>query len=77
MAGWQTCPTLALPFGIPLTLQVTVVSVEFETVGVNDARWLAASVAELGEMLTLTLLVIVTVADAVTEPPPPAGVAVA
>jgi CBS-domain-containing membrane protein len=61
---------------MPLTDHVTVVSVEFVTVGVKVARWLGESVAAPGETLTLTLLVIVTVAEAVTAPPD-GGVAVA
>ena len=66
--SWHTWPTVALPFAIPLTDHATLMSLEFETAGVNAARWPGESVAALGETLTLTLLVIVTVADAVTVP---------
>lgn len=65
VAGWQTWPTLALPFSAPFTDHVTLVSAVFATDGVNDIRWLTESVAEGGETLTLTLLVTVRVADAV------------
>jgi len=64
---WQTSPTLVLPFAIPFTVHVTVVSVVFVTVGVNVMRWLTASVAVGGATLTLTLLVTVTVDAAVTS----------
>lgn len=74
--GWHTWPTVALPFAIPLTNQVTVASDEFVTDGVNVARWPGESVAALGETLTLTLLVSVTVAEAVAGLPD-GGVAVA
>lgn len=67
---------MALPLRTPLTDHVTVVSVVFVTLGVNVARWPGESVAALGETLTLTSLVIVTVADAVTGLPE-GGVAVA
>jgi hypothetical protein len=74
--GWHTSPTVALPFRTPLTDHVTVVSVVFVTLGVNVARWPGESVAALGETLTLTLLVIVTAAEAVAALPD-GGVAVA
>ena len=74
--GWQTWPTVAFPFAIPLTDHVTPVSLEFATMEVNAARWPGESVAALGDTLTLTLLAIVTVAAAVTAPPA-GGVAIA
>ena len=69
----HTWPTLALPLGMLLTDQVTLASGVFPTVAVNDARWLNARFAEAGETLTLTLLVIVTLADASIEPAPGKG----
>ena len=65
MPDWQTWPTAALPFGMPLTDHVTVVSVAFVTVGVNDARKPVERVALGGETLTPMLLVTVTFAEAV------------
>lgn len=61
---WQTWPTVALPFATPLTVQVTLVSFAFVSVGVNVMRWFTASVAVGGETVTLMLLVTVTVAAA-------------
>ena len=62
---WQIWPTVALPFAVPFTVHVTVVSVAFVTVGVNVMRWFTASVADGGETLTPIALVRVTVAAAV------------
>ena len=45
------------------------VSKEFVTVDVNDLRWLRRSESDGGETLTVTLLMIVTAAEAVTGPP--------
>ena len=58
-----------MPFGAPFTDQVTVVSDVFATLGVNDMRWLVESVAVGGETATVTLLVMVTVADSIVGPP--------
>lgn len=69
----HTWPTLALPLEMLLTDQVTLTSGVFATVAAKDARWLNARFAEAGETLTLTLLVIVTLADASIEPPPGKG----
>ena len=68
VAGWQTWPTVALPLGMPLTDQVTEVSVVLVTLGVNEARWPSARVAVAGETVTRTLLLSVIVAEAVTAP---------
>lgn len=65
----QICPTAAFPLGTPLTLQLTPVSGEFVTVAANVARSETPSVVSEGTTLTLTLLVIVTLADAVAVPP--------
>jgi len=62
---WQTWPTFTSPFATPFTLQVTVVSDAFITVGVNVMRWFTASVADGGATLTLIALVTVTVAAAI------------
>jgi hypothetical protein len=59
---------LALPFKIPFTDQVTVVSDVFVTLAVNAIRWPAATVAAGGETTTATLLVMVAVADSVVAP---------
>ena len=64
----QISPTVTLPFKIPFTVQVTAVSGVFVTFAVNVARCVTAIVADGGETLTLTLLVIVTLADAVAGP---------
>jgi hypothetical protein len=68
VADRQTWPTVALPLGMPLTDQVTEVSVVLVTLGVNEARWPRARVAVAGETVTRTLLVSVIVAEAVTAP---------
>ena len=65
----HTCPTAALPSGTPLTVHVTLVSAEFATVAVNVCRWLGDNVALPGATVTLTPLVIVTVAAALEAPP--------
>jgi hypothetical protein len=64
----QIWPTLTLPFGIPFTDQVTVVSAVFATLGANDKRWPVGTVAIGGETLTETLLVMVTATDSVLAP---------
>jgi hypothetical protein len=43
-----------LPFGIPFTDQVTLASVVFATVAVNESRCMGASVAIDGETFTVT-----------------------
>jgi hypothetical protein len=48
-----------------------------DTFALNDARWPVASVAEGGVTFTVTPLVIVTVADAVSGPLPGCGLTVA
>jgi hypothetical protein len=65
----QTCPTAALPSGVPLTDHVTLVSVEFATAAVKDCCWLGESVAVPGATVTVTPLVIVTVAETLEAPP--------
>ena len=72
----QIWPTVALPFGTPFTVHVTKVSEALRIVAANARRWPSASVAVVGEMLMLSALVSVTVADAVAGLPP-AGDAVA
>jgi hypothetical protein len=62
---------------MPLTDHTTLASVAFVTVGVNDARWPVESVALGGAMVTPTLLVTVTVAEAISGPPLGWGVTVA
>ena len=74
---WQTRPTVALPLGMPLTDQATVVSVVFATLGVNSARFPSPIVAAEGEIVTPTLLVSVIVAEAVTAPLPGARLTLA
>lgn len=73
----HTWPTLALPFGTPFTAHRTLVSGEFATIAVNDCRWPGDSVAALGATVTITPLIIVTVADALAAPPPAAALGVA
>lgn len=69
----HTWPTLALPLGMLLTVQVTLASVVFATMAAKGARWLNARLAEAGDTLTLTLLVIVALADASIDPPAAKG----
>jgi hypothetical protein len=76
VADTQIWPTVALPFGTPFTVHVTEVSEASRIVATNARRWPGASVAAGGEMLMLSALVSVTVADAVAALPP-AGIAVA
>ncbi|MGH9688991.1 MAG: hypothetical protein ACRD5K_18105 [Candidatus Acidiferrales bacterium] len=73
----HTWPTLAFPFGTPLTAHKTLVSGELATVAVNDCRWPGDRVAALGVTVTVTPLVIVTVADALAVPPPVTALGVA
>ena len=61
-ACWQICPTVAFPFAIPFTLQLTDVSEVLVTVGVSVTRCPVASDALVGDTLTVTLLTIVIVA---------------
>jgi hypothetical protein len=66
----QICPTAALPFAIPFTAHVTVVSGVFATAAVNIACWVEARVAVGGEMFTvIPPSVIVSVAAALSGPP--------
>jgi hypothetical protein len=64
----HTCPTLALPFGIPFTDQVTVASDVLATIAAKDIRWPVATVAVGGATFTVTLLVMVAVAASVLAP---------
>lgn len=64
----QICPTLAFPFTIPATDQVTVVSDEFVTAAENEVRCPSPIVAVGGETLTVTPLVIVAEAVAISGP---------
>lgn len=74
----QIWPTAALPFGMPFTVHVTVVSGVLETVAANIACWVAASVAVCGETLTvIPPLVTVTVAAAFSRPPLACGITTA
>jgi hypothetical protein len=57
-----------LPFRIPFTIHVTVVSVVFVTFAVNVARCVTATLALGGATLTLTELVIITVDDSIAVP---------
>jgi hypothetical protein len=66
----QIWPTAALPFAMPFTAHVTVVSGVLATVAANIACWLAPSVAVGGKMLTvIPPSVTVTVAAALSSPP--------
>ena len=67
-ACWQIWPAAVLPLALPFTVQVTVVSEEFVTMGVSVARWPMAMEAEGGSTLTVTPLAKVTVADATSMP---------
>ena len=73
----QICPTLAFPFSTPATDHVTVASEVFVTVGENEIRWLVPIVAVGGATFTVTPLVIVTVAAAISGPPAGCGATVA
>jgi len=73
----QICPTLAFPFTTPATDHVTLASDVFVTVAENEARCAAPTVAVGGATLTVTPLVIVTVAAAVTGPPAGCGLTAA
>ena len=64
----QISPTVALPFVIPFTLQVTDVSDVLVTVGVNVTRCSVASNALTGKTTTVTSLTTVIVAARI-EPP--------
>jgi hypothetical protein len=64
----QTWPTVAFPSGTPTTDHDTVVSAVFVTFAVNDVRCPVESVAVGGITLTVTALVIVTVAEAISGP---------
>ncbi len=64
----QTLPTAALPFAIPLTLQITVASEVFVTAAENVARPFTASDALGGATLTTTPLVTVTLAETDATP---------
>jgi len=73
--GWHgfvpvkhTCPSVAFPLAMPLTVQSTVASGVFDTSAENVARPLTGTLALGGVTLTVTLLTMVTVADAVTVP---------
>lgn len=67
----QIWPTATLPFAMPLTAHVTVVSCVPATVAANIACCVAAKVAVGGETLTVIPrpLVSVTVAAALSGPP--------
>lgn len=66
----QTWPTVAFPFSMPLTAQVTVASGVPATVAANIACCVAASVAVGGETPTvIPPAVRVTVAAALSAPP--------
>jgi len=73
----QTCPSAASPFGTPSTDHVTVPSDVFDTVAANVMRWPVKTPALDGATDTVTLLVIVIVADSVVEPPSVTELAVA
>jgi hypothetical protein len=57
-----------LPFKIPFTVQVTAASGVFVTLAMSVTRCVTTTVAVGGETLTVTLLVIVTVAEVVALP---------
>ena len=65
----QIWPTSEFPSGMPFTDHVTLVSVVFVTVAAKLALAFTATVVLGGDTVTLTLLVIVTIAAAVTGPP--------
>jgi hypothetical protein len=73
----QTWPTPALPFAIPFTDHVTVVSDAFVTFALNDMRWPVETVAVGGDTVTVMLLVTVTLADSTVGPPSVTPLAVA
>jgi hypothetical protein len=74
----QTWPTVALPFRMPLTAHVTVLSGVLVTVAANIACWVAASVAVGGETLTvIPPRVTVTVAAALSGSPLASGLTTA
>ena len=64
----QTCPIVASPFVMPLTLQTTAVSGVFVTTAENVARPFTTTLEIGGTTLTATLLTIVTLADADAAP---------
>jgi hypothetical protein len=64
----QSCPSVAFPLATPFTLQSTVASGVFETTAENVSRPFAATLAVGGVTLTVTLLMIVTVADTDAAP---------
>jgi hypothetical protein len=57
------CPTVALPLAIPLTNHETAPSAVPDTFGVIAIRWNAPTLADWGESVTLTLLLIVSEAE--------------
>jgi hypothetical protein len=64
----QIWPTVEFPLAMPLTDHEAAVSGVPVTFAAIEMRWLVTTVCEAGEMLTLTLLVIVTEAPAVPLP---------
>jgi hypothetical protein len=73
----QICPTLAFPFTTPATDHVTAVSEVPATAAENDVRCSVPIVAVGGATFTVTPLVIVTVAAAISGPPAGCGATVA
>ncbi len=69
----QICPTLAFPSETPATDHVTAVSDVFVTVAESESRCAGPIVAVGGITLTVTPLVIVTTAAAVSGPPAGCG----
>lgn len=63
----QTSPTEGLPFGMPFTVHVTLVSAVLVIIGVKVARCETVIIIEAGEMTTGTALVTATVADALAD----------
>jgi hypothetical protein len=66
--GWQIWPTAAFPLATLLTDQLAAPSGVFVTTAEKELRWPIAIVPEEGEVFTLTLLVMVIVADTVAAP---------
>ena len=73
----QICPTLAFPFATPATDHVTVASALFVTVAENEVRCPVPIVAVGGATFTVTPLVIITAAAAISGPPAGGGLTAA
>jgi hypothetical protein len=65
---WQIWPRIVFPLTTPFTDQVTAVFEVLATAGVSVTRWLIATEVADGATVTLTLLTIVTAAEAIAFP---------